>query len=100
MRRMSATEARIHFGEVMRRVVNEQEPILVERSGEAHVVILSVAQYERLRAAQKAQTDWRERVEVARQRAAADLGGRSLPPAEAVIREMREERDGERLDLH
>ena len=100
MRKMSATEARIHFGEVMRFAVDEQEPIVVERSGEPHVVILSVAQYERLKAAQEVSGGWQERVEQARQQIAADLGDRPMPPVEEVIRQMREVRDGELLDLH
>lgn len=100
MRRVSATEARVHFGELMRHAVTDQEPILVERDGKAYVVIISVAQYERLKAGQEMQTNWRDRVELARQGAAKDLQGRSLPPAEEIIREMREERDGELLDLH
>lgn len=99
MQRMSATEARIHFGELMRKAVVGQEPILVERGGEPYVVILSVAQYERLKAMEEAHRGWQERVDAARQRAANDLGSRSLPPAEEVIRTMREERDGEFLDL-
>ena len=99
MRRMSATDARIHFGELMRQVVTRQEPVLVERGGEAHVVIMSVAQYERMKAAQEAQTDWRECVDAARERVAADLGGRPLPPVEDIIATMHEERDGELLDL-
>lgn len=99
MRRVSATDARIHFGELMRRVVANQEPILVERGGEGHVVILSVAQYERLKAAQEGGGDWLEVVDAVRERVAADLGDRSLPPVEEIIAEMRAERDGELLDL-
>lgn len=99
MRRMSATDARIHFGELMRQVITDQEPILVERGGEAHVVVMSVTQYERLKAAQETHVNWRERVDEARKRAAVDLGRRSLPPVEEVIAKMREERDGELLDL-
>ena len=99
MNKVSATEARIHFGELMRRAVAGQEVIVVERSGEPHVVILSVAHYERLKAAKEAQTGWQLRVDEARRRAATDLGDRSLPQAEDVIRQMREERDGKLLDL-
>lgn len=100
MRKVSATEARVHFGELMRRATAEQEAIIVERGGEPHVVILSVTQYERLKAARETQIGWLERVDAARKRAAADLGGRSLPPAEDIIRAMREQRDDEFLDLH
>lgn len=45
---VSATHARIHFGEVMRHVVEKEEPIFVERSGKPLVVVLSVKSYEKL----------------------------------------------------
>ena len=99
MRTISATEARIHFGEVMRRAVTEQEPTIVERAGKPHVVIISIAQYERLKAAQKANVGWQELVNRARQKIAEELGGRTLPPPEEVIRTMREERDAQLLDM-
>jgi len=45
---VSATEARIHFGELMRTAVEEGEPIVIERGGKAHVVVLSMDAYRRL----------------------------------------------------
>ncbi|MEA3377917.1 MAG: type II toxin-antitoxin system Phd/YefM family antitoxin [Chloroflexota bacterium] len=92
-RRISATDARIHFGELMRRVVENQEPVIVERSGEPHVVVISVDQYERLMAAHEEQDDWRELVSQARAQVRADLGDRELTPPEEVLAEIREERD-------
>ena len=47
MERIQATEARVHFGQLMRRVCI-QGPVLVERAGQSLVVVLSVADYERL----------------------------------------------------
>ncbi len=99
-RTISATEARVHFGELMRRVVGQQETVIVERSGEPQVVILSLAEYERLHAAQEPATGWQSLVARARQEAAADLGNRRLPEPEKIIRQMREERDAQLLDLH
>ena len=90
---VSATEARIHFGELMRRVVEGQEAIIVERGGKPQVVVLSVAEYERLRAGQPEQLDWKTRLRQAREQIRADRGDRELPPPEEVIRQMREERD-------
>ena len=55
---VSATEARIHFGELMRRAVENRETIIVERGGQAHVVVMSVDEYERLVRGQQ-QDDWR-----------------------------------------
>jgi len=41
-RRVSATEARIRFGELMRRAVEDKEAIIVERGGKLYVVVVSV----------------------------------------------------------
>lgn len=92
-RKMSATDARIHFGELMRRVVETQEPVIVERGGKPHVVVISVEEYERFVAAQEAREGWRELVRQAREQVRADLGEGDLPPPEEVLRAMREERD-------
>ena len=92
-RRMSATDARIHFGELMRHVVEKQEPVIVEHSGKPHVVVISVDRYERLLAAQQEKQDWRDLVRQAREQVRADLGERELTPPEEVLRWIREERD-------
>ena len=97
---VSATEARIHFGELMRQVVENQEPIIVERGGKSHVVVLSVDEYERLLRGQQQQEDWRELVAQARAQIRAELGERELPPSEEILRQIREERDAQLLALH
>ncbi len=56
---ISATRARIHFGEVMQRAVEKGETIVVERKGKPYVVVLSVETYDRLQVAQE-HPDWRE----------------------------------------
>jgi len=48
-RTMSATQARMHFGDVMRRVVENGETVIVERAGKPQVAVISLADYERLR---------------------------------------------------
>jgi len=98
-RRISATDARIHFGKLMRAVVEKEEPVVVERSGEPHVVVLSVDHYQRLIAAWEEQEDWRELVSQAREQVRADLGGRELTPPEDVLRQVREERNGQLAPL-
>ncbi len=98
-RKMSATEARIHFGELMRRVVEQQETVLVEHSGKPHVVILPVEQYERLVTAQEEFEDWRELVRRSREAVRADLGDGRLTMPEDVVRQMREERDAQLVTL-
>ena len=90
---VSATEARIHLGQLMREVVESEEPIIVERGGKPHVVLLSIAQYERLKAVQPTDT-WREDLEQAIQvgaRIKARRGGWALTAAEEMVRRARQE---------
>jgi prevent-host-death family protein len=89
---VTATEARIRFGELMRWAVESQQPVIVERGGRPHVVVLSVTKYERLLADQQEQAPWRELVHRAREQIRAELGERELPPPDEVIRQMRGER--------
>lgn len=96
---VSATEARIRFGEVMREAVESGEPVIVERDGTPHVVVLSVGEYHRLLKAQQRQEDWRTLVDQARAQVQADLCGRELPSAEEVLRQIREERDAQLMAL-
>jgi prevent-host-death family protein len=58
---MSATQARVHFGEVLRRV-RENEIITVEHAGKPEAIIMSVEEYERLRAHTPAEDDWWDRL--------------------------------------
>ncbi len=95
---VSATEARIRFGELMRRAVESREPIIVERGGKSHVVVLSVDEYERLLKRQQ-QGDWRELVRRARAQVQADLDGRKLPLPEEILQQLREGRDEQPLAL-
>ena len=46
---ISATDARIRFGEVIRRAYSGQEHLIVEKDGIPVVVILSVPDYEEMR---------------------------------------------------
>jgi len=95
---VSATEARIRFGELMRRAVESREPIIVERGGKSHVVVLSVDEYERL-LRRRQEDDWRELVRQARAQVQADLDGRKLPPPEEILQQLREGRDEQLLAL-
>lgn len=94
---ISATEARIHFGALMRHVVEHDEPVIVERGGKPEVVVISIAEYERLRT--RNQGDWLDRADRLRAQIQANLGDREIPPSEEVIRQMREERDAHLLNL-
>jgi len=96
---VSATQARIHFGELMRRVMETGEPTVVERAGEPVVAIIPLDEYERFLEAQKQQVDWKELVARARAQIRSELGEREMMPPEELIRQMREERDAQILGL-
>jgi prevent-host-death family protein len=93
---ISATNARIHFGELMQRVVEHQEPVIVERSGTPYVVMIPVEKYERLQAEAETRENWRTLVPQARAQVRSDLGGRALTPPEDVLRALREAHDDQR----
>jgi prevent-host-death family protein len=48
-RRMTATEARIHFGRGDAAVVELGEQVIVERDGRPQIVMLSIAEFERMK---------------------------------------------------
>jgi prevent-host-death family protein len=50
--RVTATEAKNRFGALCLRA--KEEPVVIEKSGQPHCVLLSYADYERLQAAQRA----------------------------------------------
>lgn len=99
LHRISATDARIHLGELMRRVAEKEETVIIEHGGKPHTVMISVARYEQLLAAQQQRNDWRELVHRALEQVRADLGERELPPPEEILREIRNLRDEQIVDL-
>ena len=95
---VSATEARIRFGELMRQAVENHETIIVERGGKSHVVVISVEEYERLLRRQQ-RGDWKELVHGARAQIQAELGDRTLPGPQEVLDQVREGRDEQLLGM-
>ncbi|RME24574.1 MAG: type II toxin-antitoxin system Phd/YefM family antitoxin, partial [Deltaproteobacteria bacterium] len=69
-RKIGATEARIRFGELIRRVVEDGEGVIVERGGKPCVVVSPIEQYRRMKAASggEDEDDLVERVGLARRR--------------------------------
>jgi prevent-host-death family protein len=92
---ISATQARIHFGEIMKRA--KVAPVVVERGGKAEVVVLSKKAYDRLIAA-NTQTDWQEKIDALHNRIRVELAGRTLPDPVELLRQGRDERDEQLLN--
>lgn len=88
---VSATHARINFGEIMRQA--QATPVVVERGGEPLVVILSKQEYDHITGAQG--EDWRELLAETHRKLKAHLQGRELPDPVEIIREGREIRDAQ-----
>ena len=93
---VTATEARVRFGEMMRRVVEDDEAIIVERDGKRQVVLISIDEYDHYKAKKPS---WEFLLEQSHELVAQEMGDRKLPPAEEIISKMREERDGQLQDL-
>jgi len=91
---ISATQARIHFGELM--VEAQKGPVVVEKDGKPQVVVLSKQAYDTLLATSPP-GGWRELLRQAHQSVQAELSGRQLPPPEEMILQDRKDRD-ERQD--
>jgi prevent-host-death family protein len=92
---VSATEARVHFGELLERLLRDGEPVVVARGGRPVAVMLSLGEYERLSEGQRraAWQDALEEAQEARARAGKNLKRRAHPGVEEVLDAVREERD-------
>lgn len=100
--RVTATEARVHFGEIYRRVTENDETIIIERNGRPGAVLISIEEYEALRQRKSGvavRPAWLEDAFRIGRALAEDQP--DTPPIDwaAVIREGREERDAELLEV-
>jgi prevent-host-death family protein len=91
---VSATQARINLGKLIRQVL-AGDVVIIEHIGKPAVVVLSVEEYTKLKA--KRQQGWRETLEkilqlIAQMQARSEGKLLLTPPAE-IIQEIREERD-------
>lgn len=89
---ITATEAKVHFGEIYRRVAENDETIVVERNGKPGVVMMSVETFEAL-GGENSRPNW---LEAARKSADAFRPFFEANPdfdIEQMIHDMRDERD-------
>jgi prevent-host-death family protein len=95
--RISATEVKNSWGRVVKRVLQRRGPVLVESKGKPTVVILPADDYERLIAAQNAETKRQQQLALLDEaerfaKTVADRHAKQpLPDSVDIIREMRDE---------
>ncbi len=92
-RRVTATEARVRFGEVLKDVTERGRTVVVERAGMPQVVVLSIGEYRRLKAGDNARPAWRVMLDELHEQIRREGNQPLIPPPEDVIRQGREERD-------
>jgi len=80
----------------VKRLMSVEESTEVSEHNLVEIVVISFAEYKRLNANHA--NDWLERVDKVREQIRRELGGRTLPPSEEIIREMREEQDVQILE--
>lgn len=94
-RTVSATHARIRFGELLREVAENRGTFIVERGGRPAAAVVPLAMYERLRGGDIRRRDPLDEARELRQQILARRGDRPLPASEEMIREARELRDAD-----
>lgn len=99
MKTVSATEARVHVGEITRRVEERGEAVVVERDGREVVAIVPIDEYRRFEASRTSDKDWWEMMHETHIRILEEIGDREFTPADDLLHQLREERDAEFLDL-
>ena len=94
---VTATEARVRFGELLRGVTEREETVVVERGGKPAAVVVSFAVYQQLKppADPPAWHAALERARAVRMSIKRDSKGRALPPPEEMIAAARGTRDDE-----
>ena len=95
---VSATEARVHFGELIRSVADEGAIYLVERIGKPQAVVISAEEYERLTNHDR-KVDLVAMMHEARKVFAPLIESGKLDDLEEVVREEREKRSDHLADL-
>jgi len=95
LKTFSATEARIHLGEVLR--IARTEPVIIERDGKTEVVVISKETYDQLVAAN---SNPRELLNLAHRLVKENQSYyksqgilRELPPPEDILIDLRRDQD-------
>lgn len=95
---ISATEAKVHFGEIYRRVSENDETIVVERNGKPGVVLLSVDAFEAMGGEVESRPNWWAAMLRSQEAFRPFLEQNPDFDIVELIHEMREERDEQIID--
>ncbi len=98
-RTLTATSARVRFGELLRRVAEHGETFFVERNGLPQAVVLPIVEYGRLQELAGRGQDWEKLLDETVAEIDRDLAGRTMTPPAEMVRAMRDDRDADLLDL-
>jgi prevent-host-death family protein len=90
LKRMNATEARVHFGEVLRAVDSRGDRVIVERDGRPVAAIVPIREFDEFWNAKA--DDWLEAARRSREMVAQAYGAEPIPDADELI-------DGGRDDI-
>lgn len=93
---VTATEARVHFGDLLRRVNDVGEPVFVERDGKVRAVVVSPEVWARATATDRRREALERLVSLGDR---LSQRGAVVPDAADMIRQDREERDAAIADL-
>jgi prevent-host-death family protein len=96
---ISATEARVKFGELMQRVADNDETVIVERDGVPRIAILSIDSYKHLKGEESPWERWEADLRRLHERLRSELGDSRLPTSVEMIHQMRAERDEQLANL-
>ena len=94
-RTLTATSARVRFGELLHCVADQGETIFVERNGKPQAVVMPLAKYRRLQELEDRSESWEVLLDETIAEIDHHLAGRTLPPADEMIRRMRDDRDAD-----
>lgn len=92
-RTISATEARVHFGEIVRSANETNQPIFIEKAGKEVAVLLSPYEYRRL--VETKDDDWLELVQESQRIFAKNRTSELERNAAELICADRKERDAQ-----
>jgi prevent-host-death family protein len=81
---VSATEARVRFGEILGAVKNRGETVIVEKSGEPLAAVIPISEYRRMSRRGLSQEWWDRQGEIAEE-IERNLAGRPYPDVRELI---------------